>query len=162
MVALRSINLKQVLVNLLIFLVISTSVVLFIQNQDLKSLLEKNRKLELKEKETLKLISSAKKIAQSNSLKSASTLTSLASNQKEQPIEEPIQTTTPNINIFDLSKSLEPPLVYSHVKCRKSAKIHDAQTTLCVHNLINDIHVSGSIWSSGVWESQIISEINII
>lgn len=50
-----------------------------------------------------------------------------------------------SVLMFDLSKPLEPVETYSGIQCRKSAVFH-VSTTLCVHNIQNDIHVSGSIW----------------
>ena len=59
------------------------------------------------------------------------------------------------VSIFNLEKSLEPPELYNSIQCRKSRKIY-VETTLCVHDLNRDVHVSGSIWREGVWELQIV------
>ncbi|CAF0876752.1 unnamed protein product [Brachionus calyciflorus] len=59
------------------------------------------------------------------------------------------------INVINLSLPLEPTQLYSYIKCRKSKKIL-ISTTLCIHDLNQDIHVSGSIWQNGIWESHIV------
>lgn len=61
----------------------------------------------------------------------------------------------PNIVLFDLNKALEPASEYDPIQCRKSA-VYYVSTTLCVHNLNQDVHVSGSIWREGVWEPHIV------
>lgn len=68
--------------------------------------------------------------------------------KKDEKTVQPEQQTDnskPNVVIFDLGQPLEPANLYSGIQCRKSATYHVA-TTLCVHNLNNDVHVSGSIW----------------
>ncbi|CAF0856828.1 unnamed protein product [Brachionus calyciflorus] len=60
-----------------------------------------------------------------------------------------------NVKIFNLSSSLEPKEEYEQIQCRKSAFFH-VSTTLCVHRVDLDVHVSGSIMRDGVWERHII------
>ena len=60
------------------------------------------------------------------------------------------------INIFDLSQKLTPESVYNPIKCRKSG-VYIVSTHLCVHNVENDMHVSGSIMNNGAWEAHILS-----
>jgi len=60
------------------------------------------------------------------------------------------------INMFDLSQDLTPESVYNPIKCRKSG-VYVVSTHLCVHNVENDIHVSGSIMNNGAWEAHILS-----
>jgi hypothetical protein len=56
-----------------------------------------------------------------------------------------LETDHPRIFLFNLSRPLEPLELYDSIKCRKS--IHNyVRTMLCVHNVDDDIHVSGSIW----------------
>ncbi len=148
----------KVLVKLLLILAVSSSIVLFIQNQDLKSSeSELSQKLKQNEKKKQDFITNKEDITTTIKINPTSILTT--PKIETQVDDEPVQTTKPNINIFDLNQNLEPTLVYSHIKCRKSAKIANTQTTLCVHNIVNDVHVSGSIWSTGVWEQQILSKI---
>jgi len=64
----------------------------------------------------------------------------------------------PKISIFQLDKPLEPAKVYESIECRTSATVV-VSTILCVHNREKDIHVSGSILGSGVWELHIICKI---
>ncbi|CAF1043424.1 unnamed protein product [Brachionus calyciflorus] len=59
-------------------------------------------------------------------------------------------------NIIDFSGLLTSQEEYDSIKCRPSAKII-VQTTLCVHNLTEDKHVSGAIWNHGVWEGEIMN-----
>jgi hypothetical protein len=47
----------------------------------------------------------------------------------------------PNINIFDLRKSLTPSDIYSSIKCKLSARIYDVAVTICVHELDKDKYV---------------------
>jgi hypothetical protein len=72
----------------------------------------------------------------------------------------PITTLAPtkSVKIFELYTPLQPDEVYSPIVCRKSAEFR-VKTTLCVHNLNNDIHVSGSIMRDGVWEPKLLSNI---
>ena len=64
---------------------------------------------------------------------------------------------TPNVNIFDLNKSLEPKNVYDNIKCTQST-LYDVRTNLCIHDLTKDIFVSRTIWQTGLWErSQLVS-----
>lgn len=65
--------------------------------------------------------------------------------QKEETITEQDQQNTANVNVFDLSQPLEPANIYSEIQCRKSATYH-VKTTLCIHNLSNDVLISGGIW----------------
>ena len=60
------------------------------------------------------------------------------------------------INIFDLSQKLTPESVYNPIKCRKSG-VYIVSTYLCVHNVENDMHVSGSIMNNGAWEAHILN-----
>jgi hypothetical protein len=60
-----------------------------------------------------------------------------------------------NVKLFNLSQKMEPNESYDSIQCRKSANFF-VETTLCVHDIHKDIHVSGSIWNSGVWEPQIL------
>jgi len=71
-----------------------------------------------------------------------------------------ITTTTqekPNVKIFDLNAPLIPENLYASIKCTKSASFYNVTTTLCLHNLENDVFVSGSISSTGIWERDIMS-----
>ena len=65
--------------------------------------------------------------------------------QKDEAISQQDQKNIANVNIFDLSKPLEPANLYSEIQFRKSATYH-VSTTLCVHNLSNDVLISGGIW----------------
>ena len=65
----------------------------------------------------------------------------------------------PNVNIFNLNAPLVPDNIYAPINCRKSASFYDISTTLCIHNLENDIYVSASISVNGVWERDIMSNI---
>lgn len=69
-----------------------------------------------------------------------------------------VQLFTPNKkpDIFNLGKELNPDSIYKSIQCRKSIKMI-VSTTLCLHDVNRDIHVSGSILRNGVWESHIIS-----
>jgi FkbM family methyltransferase len=58
------------------------------------------------------------------------------------------------ISIIDLKS----PLNDQEIKCRKSAKIADIETTICIHDVNKDVWVSGSIWNSGVWEGDIVQK----
>ena len=60
-----------------------------------------------------------------------------------------------NVKIFDLGKPLEPENVYMTILCKKSASFFEVVTTLCIHDLSKDVHVSGAIWNAGVWEKGI-------
>ncbi|CAF1095912.1 unnamed protein product [Brachionus calyciflorus] len=55
------------------------------------------------------------------------------------------------INIIDFSGLLTTQDIFDSIKCRKSEKII-VKTTLCIHDLTDDEHVSGAIWKHGVWE----------
>ena len=46
-----------------------------------------------------------------------------------------------NVKVFDLRTKLEPESIYSHIECIRSAKIM-VTTTLCIHDLKSDVHVS--------------------
>lgn len=65
---------------------------------------------------------------------------------------------TPNkkLAIFNLGKALNPDSIYQSIQCVQSVKMV-VSTTLCLHDVKRDIHVSGSILRNGVWESHIIS-----
>jgi len=62
---------------------------------------------------------------------------------------------TVNLVIFDLTTKLEPVKLYADIKCRKSA-LYVVRTTLCVHDLREDAHVSAQVWNKGVWEGRIL------
>ncbi len=62
-----------------------------------------------------------------------------------------------SVIVIDLTSQLEPKSLYEPIKCRKSAYFI-VRTTLCVHDLDKDIHVSGSIWRDGVWEQHALSK----
>ncbi len=62
------------------------------------------------------------------------------------------------ITLIDLKSKLSPRNLYKHIKCRKSLMVI-VRTTLCIHNIENDIHVSGSIWRDGIWEEHVISNV---
>lgn len=59
---------------------------------------------------------------------------------------------TANVNLFDLSQQLRPENVYNSIQCKKSG-LFIVSTLLCVHNVENDVYVSGSIINIGVWEA---------
>jgi hypothetical protein len=63
----------------------------------------------------------------------------------------------PNVNIFDLNAPLVPENIYASINCKNSASFYNISTTLCLHNLENDVYVSGSISANGVWEREIMS-----
>ncbi len=65
------------------------------------------------------------------------------------------------VNIFDLGSKLDPNETYFSIKCRKSMKII-VSTTLCIHDLNNDVYVSNSIWNDGIWEKNILGKIIIL
>ena len=56
-------------------------------------------------------------------------------------IEYQDQYLIPNVKIFDLNKPLEPKFLYSSIKCRTSANLHNVNTTLCIHDISRDIYV---------------------
>ena len=58
--------------------------------------------------------------------------------------------------VFDLSSNLEPVSLYKEIACRKSAKIMNIETTLCIHDLQKDKILSPSIWNKGLWEKEIL------
>jgi hypothetical protein len=60
-----------------------------------------------------------------------------------------------NVQLFNLSKNMEPKESYDLIKCRKSATFI-VETTLCVHDIDKDSIVSASIWKDGVWEPHIL------
>ena len=63
--------------------------------------------------------------------------------------------TASKISIFPLKNPLVPSKVYEAIECKKSTTVI-VSTTLCVHSREKDIHVSGSILGSGVWEFHIL------
>lgn len=65
---------------------------------------------------------------------------------------------TPNkkLAIFNLGKALYPDSIYQSIQCVQSVKMV-VSTTLCLHDVKRDIHVSGSILRNGVWEPHLIS-----
>jgi hypothetical protein len=63
----------------------------------------------------------------------------------------------PNVNIFNLNAPLVPDNIYASINCRKSASFYNISTTICLHNLENDVFVSGSLSINGVWEKEIMS-----
>lgn len=65
--------------------------------------------------------------------------------------------TEANVKIFNLNKPLEPNDTYAPIICRKSAHFQ-VTTSLCIHDVQKDIHVSGSILRDGVWESSQIQQ----
>lgn len=65
------------------------------------------------------------------------------------------------VKIFDLGSKLDPNETYFSIKCRKSMKII-VSTTLCIHDLNNDVYVSNSIWNDGIWEKNILGKIIIL
>ncbi len=65
------------------------------------------------------------------------------------------------ITLIDLKSKLSPKSLYRPIKCRKSL-MFTVRTTLCVHSIENDIHVSGSIWRDGIWEEHVISNKRIL
>lgn len=60
-----------------------------------------------------------------------------------------------HVSIFNLSKPLEPNSSYWAIQCVPSANVY-VKTTLCLHQLNFDVHVSGSIWRNGLWEPHIL------
>ena len=44
------------------------------------------------------------------------------------------------VMLVDLTTKLRPRRIYKHIKCRKSI-LYVVRTTLCVHNLEQDVHV---------------------
>ncbi len=82
---------------------------------------------------------------------STSTTTTTSSKEDEKP----------HVKIFDLRSELKPADIYSGIQCRKSLNIF-VDTTLCVHDLKKDIHVSGSIMANGIWEREIVCNYSII
>ena len=58
----------------------------------------------------------------------------------------------PKIRIFPLKNPLLPEHVYNGIVCKKSAYVTNVNTMICVHSYDKDVHVSGSILGSGVWE----------
>jgi FkbM family methyltransferase len=62
---------------------------------------------------------------------------------------------TANVNLFDLSQQLKPDNVYNSIECKKSG-LFIVSTLLCVHNVENDVYVSGSIINIGVWEAHLL------
>ncbi|CAF1003698.1 unnamed protein product [Brachionus calyciflorus] len=61
------------------------------------------------------------------------------------------------LNRIDFSDMLTTKDVYDSIKCRQSIKII-VQTTICVHDLTDDQHVSGAIWNHGIWEGPIMQK----
>ena len=66
---------------------------------------------------------------------------------------------TLNVQIFDLSKELEPALDYANISCKKSAK-YVIETTLCIHDHNVDF-ISKFIWNNGVFEGHILGITNV-
>lgn len=64
------------------------------------------------------------------------------------------------MKIYELTNAV--PTSWNDVRCKKSAKVQEVQTTLCVHDIQKDVHVSGAIWTHGVWEVNIISKLRLI
>jgi hypothetical protein len=62
----------------------------------------------------------------------------------------------PNVNIFNLSAPLQPSELYESIQCTDSM-IYIVKTTLCVHDIKVDMHVSGTILARGAWEAHILS-----
>jgi hypothetical protein len=63
-----------------------------------------------------------------------------------------------NVNIFNLSQPLQPNELYESIQCTDSM-IYIVKTTLCVHDVKVDMHVSGTILSRGAWEQHILSKL---
>jgi hypothetical protein len=61
------------------------------------------------------------------------------------PLNELESFESPRIFLFNSSRPLQPLGLYDQIKCRKSLHIY-VSTMLCVYNIEQDIHVSGSIW----------------
>jgi hypothetical protein len=53
------------------------------------------------------------------------------------------------VSVFNFSKPIESHNAnkYFSIECRKSAKVLDAVTTLCIHSVKSDIYISGKIYS---------------
>ena len=66
-------------------------------------------------------------------------------------VEENIYNVTPNIQLFDLSKNLEPIKMYDEITGKNSLN-YIVKTLLCIHDTRHDVHISGSIWRSGILE----------
>ena len=64
------------------------------------------------------------------------------------------------VSRFDLTKPLEPVSLYEPITCVPSM-VYIVRTTLCIHDLKRDIHVSGSILNHGAWEPHILSELSL-
>ena len=60
-------------------------------------------------------------------------------------------------SLFDVSQNLEPLERYQSIVCLRSLEIV-VSTTLCVHNSSQDIYVSASILSSGIFEPDVMSK----
>ena len=61
---------------------------------------------------------------------------------------------SPPLYLFNLSRLLKPRKLYDQIMCRLSNKIY-VRTTLCVHEINRDVHVSGSIWRKTISFTQI-------
>jgi hypothetical protein len=61
-----------------------------------------------------------------------------------------------NVIVFNLSQPLLPSVLYESIQCTDSM-IYIVKTTLCVHDVKVDMHVSGTILSRGAWEQHILS-----
>ena len=70
---------------------------------------------------------------------------------ESQYYDKNVYNTTPNVHVFNLSQSLQPADFYEEIACKKSLN-YIVQTILCIHDTRHDVHVSGSIWRSGIWE----------
>ena len=94
----------------------------------------------------------------STSTTTTQTTTSTAQPHKPSTLPpESNQDAQPHIKIFDLNNKLEPAEIYDKIQCRKSIEVF-VSTTLCVHDLFRDVHVSGAIMRDGVWERHIVGE----
>lgn len=82
------------------------------------------------------------------SLISAQTLTKPILNPGTTTIEqsEVTQDLNANVRLFNLSKDFVPESTYIPIRCKKSARIADTQTTLCVHDIAKDVHVKSLIF----------------
>ena len=60
-----------------------------------------------------------------------------------------------NLNIVDLR---EPFASNETIRCRKSIKVNNLETTLCINDLKKDVLVSAQIWKNGVWQEKILKK----
>lgn len=72
-------------------------------------------------------------------------------------VELKVARTNGSGQLFDLSQDLEPIERYQSIVCVRSLEIV-VSTTLCVYNSSQDIYVSASILSSGIFEPDVTSK----